>query len=688
MAGRKQHYLPQHLLRGFEASKVGKKTQVVVYKKGARPYVTSTEGVASQRDFYSKPGDGVTDTLDDLITAFEGSTFNPFLDQARLATPDELLSAESAATAVVHLTVRASHLRGAFALLMQKMLTQLDDLLSDPEVVRKLVDIDSTNPQSLLSEEIKKVFDPLPIEVFPEKERAILEKMARFKAREKFDVQMGEFTPVLREQLSILGGELPRMVVLGHTKVLEQSLVPVPRLEALRRLHWRVFSAESPSHFVLPDCAAIASTVSGRIQPVAMSSDEEISWVAMPIGARQVLIGYTGSEPPVVSNLNEHFVKCSLEFFVSSIFHADLEVATSHMGEVLEALTVDLMEESFVSARLGCGESATEASTSGIRIVPVIIHSTEGKSTDISRSIQRVVAQQCDVREANRLESIVVTDDVCIEVARLYGRELSPYEEAVKMGGTIELVPDTVPSSFRMFLPERVVRTTGAADVRMSQWATVLVTHLLGQMSYFIYWLEHIVPMSEGHVFTLRQRIALELTHRFSSHYCGSVKTAQAANESELREEDEHLSVHAVTAALGAIEVARQQFIVHQSVDALLPDVVPALDILLGTLAKYCGRYLSDAESRRLSRTTPTAEYLVRVGLWEWLNLFGPELHRHRKSMERKSSSIEQVLALSEHVERVLWQYGIFLSDVEDGRLWVDACDEERLGAVRSVLNS
>ena len=37
---------------------------------------------------------------------------------------------------------------------------------------------------------------------------------------------------------------------------------------------------------------------------------------------------------------------------------------------------------------------------------------------------------------------------------------------------------------------------------------------------------------------------------------------------------------------------------------------------------------------------------------------------------------MEEVLAMSEHVERVLWQMGIFLVDVEGGRLWVDVCDD------------
>lgn len=51
MAGRKQHFIPQALQRGFGVAK-GKKTQVYVFKKGQEPYHSSTEGVAAQRDFW------------------------------------------------------------------------------------------------------------------------------------------------------------------------------------------------------------------------------------------------------------------------------------------------------------------------------------------------------------------------------------------------------------------------------------------------------------------------------------------------------------------------------------------------------------------------------------------------------------------------------------------------------------
>ena len=68
MAGRKQHFIPQALQRGFGVAK-GKKTQVYVFKKGQEPYHSSTEGVAAQRDFYSEPS--AEQSLDDKITTYE-----------------------------------------------------------------------------------------------------------------------------------------------------------------------------------------------------------------------------------------------------------------------------------------------------------------------------------------------------------------------------------------------------------------------------------------------------------------------------------------------------------------------------------------------------------------------------------------------------------------------------------------
>lgn len=659
---------------------------MVVHKKGTPAYKTSTEGVAAQRDFYSQPGDGVTDTLDDVITAFERTTFNPFLDRVRAAPPNQPVDSEDAASAVVHLTIRAAHLRGSFAHLARKMVTRFDEILNDPEHVRELFGVDSTSPKSLLTEEIQRAFDRLQIAGLPAKEREIFEKMARFRAREKLDAQMPKSATVMRDYLSMLGEAIPNIVVQGHTKALEQSLVPTARLDALKKLHWRVLTVESPGHFVLPDCAAIACAPSGQLQPVAMSSEEEISWVAMPISAAQVLVGYAEQKPPMFPNLNEHFAKCSLEFFVSSILQPDIESLTTHIGEALELATNELMQESFSTVRPACGKSAIEVSTSDIRNVPVVIQLDVNARTAISESIRQIFTLQCGAREADRLESIVVTNNVAGEVADLYGRELWPYEAAVTMPGTVELVPGTTPPTLRLILPESTGCSLLTEDEHLKRSATLVVRHLLGRLSYLDRWFGYLAPMTEGRVFTARQRIALNLMQRFASRYYGSVKAAPVAHENDLRD-SEPLSCNTVTIALAALETARQQVKSHNNVDALLAEIIPAIDMLLGTLAEYCGQHPHGSENRPLSQTSLTCEPLVHAGLWDWVLLFRRDLNRDYQSLTHESSSVNQMLALSEHVERVLWQVGIFLTDVEEGRMWVDVCDDERLKMIKQVLN-
>ncbi|CAN7337894.1 DUF4238 domain-containing protein [Polaromonas sp. LjRoot131] len=687
MAGRKQHYLPQHLLRGFEASRTGKKSQVVVNKKGTTAYKTSTEGVAAQRDFYSQPGDGVTDTLDDIITDFESTIFNPFLDRVRTAPPNEPVDSEDAASAVVHLTIRAAHLRGSFAHLARKMVTRFDEILKNPEHVRELFGVDSTSPKSLLAEEIQRTFDELPSAALTAKERGILEKMAHFRAREKLGAQMPKSATVMREYLSMLEEAVPNMVVQGHTKALEQSLVPTARLDSLKKLHWKVFAVESPDHFVLPDCVAVACAPSGQLQPVAMSPNEEISWIAMPVSATQVLVGYGGQEPPILSNLNEHFAKCSIEFFVSSILRPDIETLTTHIGEALELATRDLMEESFAAVRPVIEKPVVEISASDIRNVPVVVRSGANAMRDISDSIRQIFTLQCGAREADRLESIVVTNDVPGEVARLFGRDLWPYEAAVTMPGTVELIPGTTPLTLRLLLPESTGHLLLAEDESLRQSATLVVRRLLGRVSYLDHWFSYLAPLADGRVFTARQHIALNLMRRFTSLYYGSVEVALVATENDLHN-GEPLSGHAVTTALAALETARHQFQSHKNVDALVVDLIPAIDMLLGTLAGYCGQHPHDSENRPILQTSLTCEPLVHAGLWDWALLFRRDLNRHHQSLTRKSSSVDQMLALSEHMERVLWQIGIFLSDIEEGKMWVDVCDDERLKMVKQALNS
>jgi hypothetical protein len=682
VAGRKQHYIPQHLLRGFEASRTGKKAQVVVYKKGIAPYTSSTEGVAAQRDFYSEPGDGETDTLDDVITRFEREQFNPILDELR-AIGDGPVDAERAATAVVHLTVRAAYLRGSFAQLAQRLMARFGAILADPKETREYIGIDSTLPDSMLSQGIDEVFETLSAAGLPADSREILERIARFRVREKFEELMPSSLPLMQEQLRRLREAMPRIIDRGHSSALERSLVPKSRVDTLLRLEWRVVQADEPHHFVLPDCAAIARDRSGDAHPYAMCSDNDIELVALPITSTQLLIGSIDDGDLDLTSLNKVFAKCSLEFFVSSRSDAALEKVTSQIGLSLTSMTTALIEED---------QPRREPSGSSIEQSKVGVHAKV--RVDVPPDIDQpevlvgTIQDLCSERgvESVTIESIVVARDVAAEISKLHGRALSHYEIQCATLGTVEVLPSSSGPRLRVIVPAQLaelLRLPYASPERVA--AAYCVIHLLGRAGYMHSWLTRYAPLGESRVFTGRERLAIELASRFAGDYFGARLAAPGFPTTHLEPADAQTS-QVIAACVEALASAARNFHSHMNADLLLSNIYPATDMLLRTAAASCA--VHGCTGRPLSQAMPPGADLRQHGLWDWVRLLDDDLRRHVEASQKESVSLDEILVLSTHVERVLWQFGVLLTDGPNGQIKVIVSNDDQLAELRQLLRA
>src|SRR4051812_21322132 len=112
MAGKKQHYIPQCLLRAFAARSTPKRDYVYVLNNFKASFLSPTEDVAAQRYFYSDAPDDEAQSLDAIITAYE-SYLAPRLVALRNAEHDTAIESKLAAEVVAHLTIRAAYLRDA-----------------------------------------------------------------------------------------------------------------------------------------------------------------------------------------------------------------------------------------------------------------------------------------------------------------------------------------------------------------------------------------------------------------------------------------------------------------------------------------------------------------------------------------------------------------------------------------------
>ena len=208
MAGRKQHYIPQAVQRAFEAARTGTKSQVLVFRKGRAPYLTSTEGAAAERDFYSNPLIDGKGALDDKITDFENQHLTPMLRELRSAGNGNV-DQEIAAVTVAHLAFRTDHVRGSMAAMAGIALGQMQSIFEDPAAVRLFSEIDSPSENSRMAEAVRTELSQLGLDHWSEKDRKALERIVIFRLRERFDDLFALGSDTMRGLLDILAQKLP-----------------------------------------------------------------------------------------------------------------------------------------------------------------------------------------------------------------------------------------------------------------------------------------------------------------------------------------------------------------------------------------------------------------------------------------------------------------------------------------------
>src|SRR5260221_14540923 len=89
MAGRRQHIIPQFLLRNFAGKVQGGEVFSWVYRKRKPPFCTNIKNAAVEGDFYGNPKD-LENSADDAMTSLEGN-FAGLVSDFLAAPPNQLI---------------------------------------------------------------------------------------------------------------------------------------------------------------------------------------------------------------------------------------------------------------------------------------------------------------------------------------------------------------------------------------------------------------------------------------------------------------------------------------------------------------------------------------------------------------------------------------------------------------------
>ncbi len=344
MAGRKQHYIPQLLLRKF-GEKVGRATHVVVYPESRDPHPVSTRDIAAQRYFYSKESKaGDPKSLDDEITDYE-TTVDRILEDIESKPNKAPIKSIDAANIVTHLCVRNRMVRDAFEHGASSLIGAIDASARDVNDFHKLLGNDR------IRDEIESALvDHAEILAA----RGISQTQSRVILHDQLNNNLGGLLESLRPQfdsfLQQILDNAGKFTKEAHNTTLANEIAPEQRVRKYSKLSWRILE-NTDANYILPDCVVVSRLTDASFRPLVFTPlDVDLRSIVMPLSPTKLIVGQDKEEDfDGTGSLNNAFAECSWSFFIAKQKEEGLNVLRSRIGAIskkfVNASVLEAIEE-------------------------------------------------------------------------------------------------------------------------------------------------------------------------------------------------------------------------------------------------------------------------------------------------------------------------------------------------------
>ena len=343
MSGKKQHFIPQALLRGFGIQR-NKQIYVQVFPYGRSKFEVATDGIGAERYFYSKPSQ-ISDekTLDDKITDYE-NTQKTVLHHLQTQPIDEPVNAIAVSELVTHLSVRNAHFRDVATEGARLLFEEATSIFQDRDRTRRALGLDGHKPSNALIEALNK-------KIAEYRETFQILGMTDDDAREWALTQAG---PLFEQNFPKMAAEMalvwetiePRIATIGkdaQLSALEKDLAPETRRMALEKFTW-VIADDLHEKLLLPDCVAVALTAAGP-QPASFAGADDTDAILMPLSSSRLLVGSLKHPLVLPKDINETMAGCSWRFFVAQTSEQHFQNAHANLRTVSKQFFRNMVEE-------------------------------------------------------------------------------------------------------------------------------------------------------------------------------------------------------------------------------------------------------------------------------------------------------------------------------------------------------
>ncbi|WP_417319230.1 DUF4238 domain-containing protein [Emcibacter sp.] len=353
MAGKKQHYIPQVLLRNFGIENARKKkVQVVVYSLERGCFTTSTERIAAERFFYSRPAERNTSdgTLDDKITRYESELASKIKSLLTRKLGEDI-SSNDAAEVVTHLVFRQKHTRETLTSAFEQLVDKSSMVLSDFDQTKQFLGLNEEAPKGALEKILLEFYEEnkflLTLRGFSNKDSFLnyAFEFSKFNFKTSFDQNAVFFQNVFQK----LTEKSKETAYRGHTNALGKTLIPEQRVNFLKSLRWQTISGLSQG-LILPDCVSVSYSSDTGYIPL-MFAGQKIEKILLPLSKDCLLIGGRKKIEVNVEQLNANFAACSYDFFVASEQNKKFQKLMSKIRTIPQSQINQIVEGAFDNSK-------------------------------------------------------------------------------------------------------------------------------------------------------------------------------------------------------------------------------------------------------------------------------------------------------------------------------------------------
>lgn len=342
MVGKRQHYVPRLLQRGFLHSHDEGAERTWLHRNGAKAKLVGIADIGVEDWFYSRTSSDDSPTLDDMITELEGDLAKT-VNGMRSAAPGDTVASDVAARCVVHLVTRTNHLRGVLSEGVERLTSEAESLFTDFDRFSDIIGLDRPELSQIMVEGIQESALKLVTTGVPS---SLAERVMSVLVREngRYLVRNAVVTvaPLFRE----LFGGLTDIVRDAHKRILETPSEASGWVSRLEAFHWTITAGEE---LILPDAIALVAEADGRLVPLLFTRGEDAEAVVLPIASNRALVGIcTCSTAINMENFNKQAAAASNAFFIGACPY-DTEKLSDLIGSGPSSAIESAVSEAIIS---------------------------------------------------------------------------------------------------------------------------------------------------------------------------------------------------------------------------------------------------------------------------------------------------------------------------------------------------